>query len=97
MNSHSPSPGVLETVVADEDLLTPGVSTHASRGEDVSALSKQVKKAYRKALKASKARDVISCQICAVQRAKREGTAAPVDPVMREEPAAKVQMSLSDF
>ena len=97
MSSHTPSPGVLETVVTDEDLLNPDASTHASRGEDVPALSKQVMKAYRRAMKAGKARDAKSCQICAVQRAKREGTDPPFEPVIIEESATKVQMSLSDF
>ena len=97
MNNHSPAPGILETVVTDDDLLKRDVSTHASCGKDVPAFSKQVMKAYRRAKKASKARDAKSRQICAVQRAKREGTDPPVVPAIREEPAAKVQTSLSDF
>ncbi len=97
MKTHAPSHGVLETVVSDEDILKTDVSTHASRGEDVTALSKQAMKAYRRALKAGKARDAKSRHLCAVQRSKREGTDLPFDPVIREEPMAKVQMSLSDF
>ena len=97
MDTHSPSPGVLETVVTDDDLLKGDVSTHASCGRCPPALSKQVMKAYRRAMKAGKERDAKSRQICAVQRAKREGTDPPVDPVIREEPAAKVQTLLSDF
>jgi hypothetical protein len=96
MDIHSPSPEVLETVVTDE-LLEKDVSTHASHGEDVPALSKQVMKAYRRAMKAGKAQDARARRICAVLRAKREGTDPPVEPVVREEPVAKVQMSLSDF
>lgn len=97
MDSHSPSPGVLETVVTDDSLLKPDVSTHASHGKDAPALSKQVMKAYRRALKVGKAQDAKSCHSCAVQRAKREGTALPAGPAMREEPTAKVQTLLSDF
>jgi hypothetical protein len=97
MDTHSPSPGVLETVVTAEDLLNPDVSTHASRGEDVPGLSKSAMAMYRRAKKAGKARDAKSKQICAMQRAKREGTDPPVDPTIREEPMAKVQMLLSDF
>ena len=97
MDSHTPAPGILETVVTDEDMLKRDVSTHASRGEDVAAMSKQVMKAYRRAKKASKARDAKSRQICAVLRAKREGNTLPVVPVIREEPVAKVQTLLSDF
>ena len=97
MNNHSPAPGVLETVITDDSLLEKDVSTHASRGKDAPALSKQVMKAYRRAKKAGEERDARSRQICAVLRARREGTDAPVDPVIREEPVAKVQMLLSDF
>ena len=97
MDSHSPAPGVLETVVTDEDLLKTDVSTHASRGNNVPALSKQVMKAYRRAMKAGKARDAKSRQICAVQRANREGTDHPFEPVIIEESAPKVQTSLNDF
>lgn len=97
MNIHSPSPGILETVVTEESLLKGDVSTHASRGEGVPAMSKSTRAMYRKAMKASKARDAKSRQICAVQRAEREGTAHPVDPVVIEEPTAKVQTSLNDF
>ena len=97
MDTHSPSPGVLETVVTDDDLLKGDVSTYASRGEDVPTLSKQVMKAYSKAKEAGEARDAKSRQICAVQRAKREGTDPLVDLVTREEPAPKVQTLLSDF
>ena len=97
MNTHTPSPGVLETVVTDEDLLKEDVSTHASRGEDVPALSKQVMKAYSKAKEVGEARDAKSRQTCAMLRAKREGTDPPVEPVTREESAPKVQTLLSDF
>ena len=97
MKTRIPAPGVLETVVSDEDILKTDVSTHASRGEDVTALSKQAMKAYRRAMKAGKARDARSRQICAALRAKREGTEIQVVPVIREEPTAKVQMLLSDF
>ena len=97
MKHHSPSPGILETFVTDEDLLKRDVSTHASRDKDAPALSKQVMKAYRRALKAGKARDANSRRICASQRAKREGTALPAGPAIREEPTAKKQMLLSDF
>ena len=97
MDTHSPSPGVLETVVTDDDLLKGDVSTYASRGRDPPAVSKQVMKAYRRALKAGKAQDAKSRQICAVQRAKREGTDPLVDPVIREESAPKVQTLLTDF
>ena len=97
MTTYAPSPGVLETVVTDDSLLEKDVSTHASHDKDAPALSKQVMKAYRRALKAGKARDAKSRQICAALRAKREGTELPVDPVIREEPAAKLQTSLNDF
>jgi hypothetical protein len=95
-DQHSPVPGVLETVVTD-DLLEKDVVTHASRDKDVTPLSKQVMKAYRRAKKAGEAQDAKSRQICALLRAKREGTDPPVDPVIREEPTAKVQTLLSDF
>jgi hypothetical protein len=97
MGTHFPSYGVLETVVTDDDLLKPDVSPHAPRGEDVPALGKQVMKAYRRAQKAGEAQDTKSRQICAVLRAKREGTDHPFDPVTREESASKVQTLLSDF
>ena len=97
MTTHTPVPGVLETVVTDDSLLEKDVSTHASHDKDAPALSKQVMKAYRRALKAGKARDARSRQICAVQRAKREGNDLPFDPVIIEESAPKVQTLLSDF
>lgn len=97
MTTHTPAPGILETVITVESLLKTDVSTHASHDKDVPALSKQVMKAYRRAMKAGKARDAKSRHLCAVQRAKREGTELPADPVIREEPTAKVQMLLSDF
>lgn len=97
MHTVSPAIGILETVVTDESLLEKDVSTHASRDEDASAASKHVMKAYRRAKKAGEARDAISRQMCAVQRAKREGTVFPADMVKREAPAAKVQTLLSDF
>jgi hypothetical protein len=97
MDTHSPSHGVLETIVTDDDLLKGDVSTHASCGKDAPTLSKQVMKAYRRAMKAGKERDAKSRQICAVQRAKREGTDPLVGPVIREESTAKVQTLLSDF
>jgi hypothetical protein len=97
MTAYTPSPGILETIVTDEDLLKKDVSTHASHDKAVPAVSKQVMKMYRRAKKASKARDARSRQICAVQRAKREGTDAPFVPEIREEPTSKVQMLLSDF
>ena len=97
MDTHPPSPGVLETVVTDDDLLKPDVSTHASRGEDVTPLSKQVMKAYRRAKKVGVAQDAKSRQICAVLRTKRDGTDHLFDPVTREESAPKVQTLLSDF
>jgi hypothetical protein len=97
MGTHSPSPRVLETVVTDDDLTKGDVSTHASRGKDVTQLSKQVMKAYRRAKEVGEAQDAKSRQICALLRAKREGTDPPVDPVIREEPTAKVQTLLSDF
>lgn len=97
MTTHAPSHGVLETVVSDEDILKNGASTHASRGEDVSALSKHAMKAYRRAKKASKERDAKSRRICAVLRSKREGTDRPFEPVIIEESATKTQTSLSDF
>ena len=96
-DQHSPAPGVLETVVSDEDLLEKDVSTHASRGEDTSAVSKQAMKAYSRAKKASKARDLVSRRSCALLRAKREGNDHPFDPVIIEESSSKVQTLLSDF
>ena len=97
MNTHSPLPGVLETVVSDDDLLEKDVSPHASRGKDVPAVSKQVMKAYRRAKKASKARDLVSRRTCALLRAKREGTDHPFEQVIIEESSSKVQTLLSDF
>lgn len=97
MSTHTPASGVLETVITDDSLLEKDVSTHASHDKDATALSKQVMKAYRRAKKAGEVRDASSRQICAVQRAKREGTVQPFDPVIIEEPTAKVQTSLSDF
>lgn len=97
MKHHSPSPGILETVVTDDALLKKDVSTHASRDKDVPALSKHVMKAYRRAKKAGEAQDAKARHSCAVLRAKREGTDHPVNPAMREEPAPKVQTLLSDF
>ena len=97
MNTHTPSPRVLETVVTDDDLLKGDVSTHASRGRDPPAVSKQVMKAYSKAKEAGEAQDAKSRQICGVQRAKREGTGHSFEPVTREESALKVQTLLSDF
>ena len=97
MGTHTPSPGVLETVVTDDSLLEKDVSTHASRGKDVPALSKQVMKAYRRAKKASEAQDVKSRHLCAVMRSKREGTDHPFDQVIIEESAPKAQTMLSDF
>ena len=97
MTTHTPTPGVLETVITDDSLLKKDVSTHASHDKDVPAVSKQVMKVYRRAMKASKARDAKSRQICAALRAKREGTEIPVEPAIREEPTAKVQTLLSDF
>jgi hypothetical protein len=94
---HSPSPGILETVVTDDSLLEKDASTHASRDEDASAASKHVMKAYRRAKKAGDTRDARSRQMCAVQRAKREGTVPPVDLGIRKEPVTKVQTVLSDF
>jgi hypothetical protein len=96
-DTHSPSPGVLESVVTDDDLLKPDVSTHASRGEDVTPLSKQVMKAYRRAKKAGKAQDTKARRTCAMLRDKRDGTDHPFEPVTREESAPKVQTLLSDF
>ena len=97
MNTHSPSPGVLETVVTDDDLLKGDVSTYASRGEDVPTLSKQVMKAYSKAKEAGEARDAKSRQTCAMLRVKREGTGHSFESATREESAPKVQTLLSDF
>ena len=104
MGSHSPSPGILETVITEDSLLEKDVSLHASRGEDATALSKRdkkrpntVKDAFDAAKSASEAQNAKSRQICAVQRAKREGTDPPVVPVIREEPTAKAQTLLSDF
>ena len=97
MDTHSPSHGVLETVVTDEALLKNDASTHASRGKDVTQLSKHVMKAYRRAKEAGEERDAKSRQICAVLRAKRDGIDPPVDPVIREESTSKVQTLLSDF
>ena len=97
MDTHSPSPGVLETVVTDEDLLKPDVSTHASRGRGPPAVSKQVMKAYSKAKEAGEAQDAKSRQTCAMLRAKREGTGHSFESVTREESAPKVQTLLSDF
>ena len=97
MDTHSPSSGVLETVVTDDDLLKEDVSPHASRGKDVPTFSKQVMKAYSKAKEAGEAQDTKSRQTCAMLRAKRDGPDPPVEPVTREESASKVQMLLSDF
>ncbi len=97
MSTHTPASGVLETVITDDSLLEKDVSTHASHDKDAPALSKQVMKAYRRAMKAGKARDAKSRRICAVQRAKRDGTDHPFDPVIIEESAPKVQTLLSDF
>ena len=97
MSSHTPSPGVLETAVTDDDSLKEDVSPHASCGEVVSALSKQVMKAYSKAKEAGEAQDVKSRRTCAMLHAKRDGTDHPFDPVTREESAHKVQTLLSDF
>jgi len=94
---HSPTPGVLETFVTDDSLLEKDVSTHASRGKDVPAVSKQVMKAYRRAKKAGEARDAKSRQMCAEMRSKREGTEHLPKPGIIEEPAANVQKLLSDF
>jgi len=63
----------------------------------VPKLSKSVMKAFRSAKKAGGARDVKSRRICAEQRAKREGTDHPFEPVILEKPTPKVQASLSDF
>ena len=97
MNAHSPSPGILETVVAEESLLKKDVSTHDLHDEEAPAMSKSTRAMYRRALKARKAQDAESRQICAMQRAKREGTDHPVDPVITEEATPKVQTLLSDF
>ena len=97
MSTHSPAPGVLETVITDDTLLKKDVSTHASHDKDAPALSKSAMKMYLSAKEAAEDRDAISRRICAVQRAKREGTDRPFDPVIREEPTAKVQTSLNDF
>ena len=97
MDTHSPSPGVLETVVTDDDLLKGDVSTQVSCGKDVPTLSKQVMKAYSKAKEVGEARDAKSRQTCAMLRVKREGTDPLVDPVIREESAPKVQTLLTDF
>ena len=97
MRHHSPFPGILETIVTDDSLLEKDVSTHASRDKDAPALSKHVMKAWRRAMKAGKAQDAKSRHSCAAQRAKREGTDLPFDPVIVEESAPKVQMLLSDF
>ena len=82
MNTHAPIPGVLETVVTDEDLLEKDVSTHASRGKDVPMWSKSIMKMFRGAKKASEARDLVSRRSCALLRAKREGTDHLFDPVI---------------
>ena len=97
MNTHSPSPGVLETVVTDGGSLEKDVVTHASRGRCPPAVSKQVMKAYSKAKEAGEAQDAKARRTCAMLRAKREGTDPLVDPVTREESAPKVQTLLTDF
>ena len=97
MNTHAPIPGVLETVVTDEDLLEKDVSTHASRGKDVPMWSKSTMKMFRGAKKASDAQDAESRRSCALLRAKREGTDQPFEHVIIEEATPKVQMLLSDF
>lgn len=97
MKTYSPLPKVIETVITDDSFLEKDASTHASRGEDVSALSKQAMKAYRRAKKASKERDAKSRRICATLRARRDGTDHPFEQVIIEESATKTQTSLSDF
>jgi len=97
MPTYTPSPGILETVVTEESLLKKDVSTHASRGKDVPALSKQAMKAYRRAKKVGKARDARSRLICVELRSKREGTPIPFDDVTPVAPKDEVQTLLSDF
>jgi len=97
MDTCTPSPGVLETVVTKDSLLKKDVSTHASHDKDVPAVSKQAMKAYRRAKKASEVQNIRSRRICAEMRSKREGSDLHVVPVIREEAALKVQMLLSDF
>lgn len=97
MATHTPAPRVLETVVTDDSLLKKDASTHVAHDKDVPAVSKQVMKAYRRAMKSGKAQDAKSRRICAALRAEREGTDPPADPVIREKPVAKAQTSLSDF
>ena len=95
--NYSPAPGVLETVVNDEDLPKDGVPTHASHDKDAVAMSKQAMKAYRRAKKAGKVQDARARMICAEMRAKREGTPTTFNDVAPVAPKKAAQTSFNDF
>ncbi|OEU76329.1 MAG: hypothetical protein BA864_07425 [Desulfuromonadales bacterium C00003093] len=97
MKTYAPSPQVLETAISDEDLLKNDVSNHTSYGEDVTAMSKQAMKAYRRAKKASEVQNIRSRRICAEMRSKHDGIDHPFEPVIIEESVPKIQTSLNDF
>ncbi len=97
MKRYSPSPQVLETAISDEDLLKNDVLNHVSPGEDGTAMSKRVTKAYHRAKKASEVQNIRSRRICAEMRSKREETDHLFEPVIIEDSVPKVQTSLNDF
>ena len=92
MSSHSPSPGVLETVVSDKDIeIAPPI--HAPEPK----MSKSLRTTYNRAKKAGKVQDGRAQRICAELRARREGTPAPFDDVAQVAPKKAAQTSFNDF
>lgn len=94
MTMCTPSPGVLETEVNDEDLLPISPEAEAPKG---TPLPKSVMAAFRRAKRASDARNTKARQLCASLRVKREGgsESSVIEP--REPVKSKGQSLLTDF